>query len=55
MAWLIDFVGYNSKNSPPLRVSLQVLHILQVGQRGSVGLPCGGQEWLVGARGDCRC
>ncbi|PSC75046.1 random slug 5-like [Micractinium conductrix] len=29
MTWLIDFVGYNSKNSPPLKVSLQVLHILQ--------------------------
>ncbi|PRW60765.1 random slug 5-like [Chlorella sorokiniana] len=29
MTWLIDFVGYNSKNSPPIKVSLQVLHILQ--------------------------
>lgn len=31
MTWLIDFVGYNSKNSPPIKVSLQVLNILQVG------------------------
>lgn len=32
MTWLIDFVGYNSKNSPPIKVSLQVLNILQVGR-----------------------
>jgi hypothetical protein len=30
MTWLIDFVGYNSKNSPPFKISLQVLSILQV-------------------------
>lgn len=29
MTWLIDFVGYNSKNSPPFKISLQVLSILQ--------------------------
>lgn len=29
MCWLVDFVGYNSKNSPPLKISLQVLSILQ--------------------------
>lgn len=41
MTWLIDFVGYNSKNSPPIKVSLQVLHILQVGR--------GGAGWDAGA------
>lgn len=29
MAWLVDFVGYSRKNSPPIRVALQTLHILQ--------------------------
>ncbi len=32
MTWLIDFVGYTRANSPPIKVSLQVLHILQVGR-----------------------
>lgn len=38
MTWLIDFVGYNSKNSPPIKVSLQVLHILQVRGEGAAAL-----------------
>lgn len=29
MTWLIDFVGYNRKNQPPWKVSLQTLNIVQ--------------------------
>lgn len=29
MAWLVDYVGYSRKNSPPLKVAMQTLHILQ--------------------------
>jgi polyribonucleotide 5'-hydroxyl-kinase len=29
MTWLIDFVGYNRKNQPPWKVSLQTLTIVQ--------------------------
>lgn len=29
MAWLVDFVGYTRANSPPIKVSLQTMHILQ--------------------------
>ena len=29
MTWLIDFGGYNRKNQPPFKVSMQTLHIVQ--------------------------
>lgn len=29
MTWLIDFGGYNRKNQPPWKVSMQTLHIVQ--------------------------
>lgn len=29
MTWLLDLEGYSRKNSPPIRMALQTLHILQ--------------------------
>lgn len=54
MAWLIDFVGYNRANSPPLKVSMQVLQILQVCARSRGVCVCSaGGRLLVHARLCC--
>ena len=31
MMWLVDFVGYSFMTAPPMRISIQTVHILQVG------------------------
>ena len=30
MMWLVDFVGYSFMTAPPMRISIQTVHILQV-------------------------
>ena len=35
MTWLVDFEGYTLAKAPPIKVSLQTLHIMQVRARAA--------------------